>query len=66
MCRFFPSVLLPASYPWLACGTFEDAFTTCASMIAAVGSGFRPAFSRTLRRSRSRIFSVVPSSSRFA
>src|ERR1035441_9671157 len=59
-------VRFPASYPWLASGRFDDVLTTLASMIAAVGSGDRPACSRTLARSRSRFASVVPSFSHLA
>jgi len=66
MCCLRPLVLLPASYPVLACGAFEDVFTTRASMIAADGSGKRPACSRTLRRSRPRTAPVVPSFSHSA
>ena len=61
-----PLVRLPASYPWLASATFEDALTACASMIAAVGSAARPACSRALPRSRSWIACVVPSFSHLA
>src|ERR1035441_10412094 len=66
MCCIRPFVRFPAAYPWLASGTFDDVVTTRASMIAAVGSADRPAFSRTLARSRSWIASVGPSFSRFA
>jgi hypothetical protein len=59
-------VRFPASYPWLASGRFDDVLTTLTSMIAAVGSGDRPACSRTLARSRSRFASVVPSFSHLA
>src|ERR1039458_8776908 len=58
MCCLRPFVRLPASYPWLAPGTFDDVLTTRASMIAAVGSGARPACSRTRPRSRSRFACV--------
>ncbi len=48
MCCFQPFVRFPASNPELASGALEEVLTTRGSMIAAVGSGDRPACSRTL------------------
>ena len=66
MCCFQPFVRFPASNPELASGALEEVLTTRGSMIAVVGSGDRPACSRTLPASRSWVASVVPSASHLA
>src|SRR5262249_4618008 len=56
-CRFLPLIFLPASIPCECSGTLLDVLTVCAARIAAVGSGLRPAASRTLPRNMSWIAS---------
>lgn len=53
MCRLRPLTFFPPSKPCVEACTDAVAFTDCASMMPAVGSGSRPAASRTRSRSRS-------------
>lgn len=52
-CRLRPLISLPPSNPRLSAPTTASAFTDWESITPAVGSGSRPAFSRTFPRSRS-------------
>jgi hypothetical protein len=60
--RLRPGTFLAASFPVVAAGTFTAAWTLWVSITTRLGSSDRPAFSRTCQRSRSLIFTSVPSS----
>jgi hypothetical protein len=44
--RLRPTIFLPASVPWLVRGTLTEVLMVWVSMMAAVGSGLRPSFTR--------------------
>src|SRR5882757_1509766 len=62
MCRLRPRVFLFPSNPTVSGAALPEALTVWESTATAVGSSLRPRARRSLRRSRSWIRSVVPSS----